>query len=223
MFQAPNRDVYISNENEPSTFLKNRQEHKISNTETYLNHCIGMVVITNSTPTTTKIINGKMFEYYNIFLNAISNIAKTHNAHLIKNLKDGLLYYFPTTIDGTNMKSFVDVLECGLSMIESRDAINQIMTEYHLPPFDFRVSIDYGTASIPSSRSQTKDIFDSTAHICSKINGVAITNLLIIGGDLYHLVRSFKQYEFRIIEECMLGLKINYPVYAVYRKESKIF
>lgn len=221
MSRTSYRELSGTNEKELITNLKNKQEYVISVEGSATSYCIGMADIVNST--SVNFNNGKMFEFYNIFLNAVTKIVEAHNASLIKKLKDGLLYYFPTTMDGNNIKSFVDVLECGLCIIESREAINQMMAQYHLPSFDFRVSMDYGIPSVSSSRLLTKDIFSPTVNHRSEINADSRPNSLIIGRDLYQIVSSFKHYEFRTTRECMLGLKMNYPMYTVYRKESKIF
>jgi adenylate cyclase len=206
------------------SFLKNRSEYEISFSDTTRGYCVGIVDIVNSTAITAKLTNGKMCKYYDIFLSAMSKIAKTYYATIIKNIGDSLLYYFPMTVDGTEPQRFADVLECSLSMIESRDIINKIMSECHLPPFDFRVSADYGIVSIASSsRSEVEDIFGPTVNLCAKINGAARPNSVIIGGDLHQIVRSFKCYEFQSIGEYMLGLKLNYPAYLVDRKEQKRF
>ena len=205
------------------SFLKNRTEYEISFTGNTRGYCVGIVDIVNSTSITAKLTNGKICEYYSIFLNAMSKIVKAHSATVIKNIGDSLLYYFPRTEDGTEIQGFADVLECGLSMIESRDVINQIMSEYHLPSFDFRVSADYGPVSIASSpRTPVEDVFGPTVNLCAKINGAARPNSVIIGGDLHQIVRSFRCYEFKTVGECMLGLKLNYPAYAVCRRESKM-
>src|SRR5713226_10772532 len=91
--------------------------------------CVGIVDIVNSTASTAKLVNGKMCEYYSIFLNAMSIIAKEFDAVVVKNLGDSLLYYFPKTVEGKEKDAFVDVLECGLAMLESHATINQLMTE----------------------------------------------------------------------------------------------
>ena len=206
------------NSTELFTFLKNKSEHEITFTGTTQSYCVGIIDIVNSTAITAKLTNGKMCEYYSIFLNAMSKIAKAYGATVIKNLGDSLLYYFPRTIDAIDKQSFVDALECGLAMIESRNVINQIMSECHLPTFDFRVSADYGAVSIASSpRSPAEDMFGPTVNLCSKINGTARPNSVVIGGDLHIIVKSFKHYEFGIIGAYMLGLKLDYPVYTVCR------
>ena len=204
------------------SFLKTKLEHEISFTGTTRGYCVGVVDIVNSTAITSKLTNGKMCEYYSIFLNAMSKIAKTYDAVIIKNIGDCLLYYFPHTVDGVEEQAFSDVLDCSLEMIRCRCAINQIMSECKLPTLDFRVSADYGPVSIASSsRSETEDLFGPTVNLCSKINGAARPNSIIIGGDLHQIVRHFNQYDFGIIGECMLGLKLNYPTYSVSIRNLK--
>lgn len=205
------------------SFLKNRSEYEILFTGATRGYCIGIVDIVNSTSITANLTNGKMCEYYSIFLNAMSKIVKAHGGTIIKNIGDSLMYYFPRTVDGIEIQGFADVLECGLCMIESRNVINKIMSEYHLPFLDFRVSADYGPVSIASSpRTQTEDIFGPTVNLCAKINGAARPNSVIIGGDLHQVVRSLRCYEFKTVGECILGLKLNYPAYAVSRRESRM-
>src|SRR5713226_8273394 len=91
--------------------------------------CVGIVDIVDSTAITSKLVNCQMCEYYTIFLNAMSIIAREYDAVVVKNLGDSLLYYFPKTVEGKEKDAFVDVLECGLAMLESHATINQLMTE----------------------------------------------------------------------------------------------
>jgi len=200
-------------------FLKEKSEHEISFSERIRSYCVGVVDIVNSTSITARLSNAKMCEYYCIFLNSMSKIAKAHNAAIVKNLGDSLLYYFPTTEDALEIESFVDVLECGLVMTELRGVMNEIMSERNLPSLDFRVSVDYGPVSVATTLiSQIRDIFGPTVNLCSKINGSARPNSVIVGGDLHQIVKSFKQYEFGIVGECILGMKLNYPAYLAHRK-----
>jgi adenylate cyclase len=201
------------------SFLRDKSEHEISFSEKTFSYCVGFVDIVNSTAITAKLTNAKMCEYYSIFLNAMSKIAKVHDAIIIKNLGDSLLYYFPRTEDAIETDSFVDVLECGLDMIEYRDMVNIVMAEHSLPSLDFRVSVDYGPVSIATTPiSQTLDIFGPTVNLCSKINGSASPNSMVIGGDMHQIVRSFKQYHFGVVGQCVMGLKLKYPTYVVCSK-----
>ena len=204
------------------SFLKSKSEHEISFSGTTRGFCVGIVDIVNSTSITSRLTNGKMCEYYSIFLNAMSKIAKTYEAVIIKNIGDCLLYYFPQTVDGVQRESFTDVLDCSLDMVRSRCAINQVLSECKLPSLDFRVSADYGPVSIASStRSETDDLFGPTVNLCSKINGAARPNSVIIGGDLHQIVKNFHQYDFGAIGECMLGFKLNYPAFSVSNKKEQ--
>lgn len=207
------------NQTELFAYLKNKSEYEILFTGTTRSYCIGIVDIVNSTAITANLASGKMCEYYSIFLNAMSKIAKAHNAVVIKNLGDSLLYYFPQTWDASGTLEFSDVLECSINMVDSRDIINKIMSENNLPSLDFRVSADYGVVSIAyTSQSQMEDMFGPTLNICSKINGAARPNSIVIGGDLHQIVRHFKKYEFKVIGGYMLGFRMNYPVYSVTLK-----
>ena len=219
--ETRDRTTHISSE-ELLEFLKNKSEHEISFTGVAKSCCVGVVDIVNSTAITAKLTNGNMCGYYSIFLNAMSKIVRSYNGVIVKNLGDSLLYYFPDSADGDDKDAFVEVLDCGLRMIESHKVINLILEESNLPPLDFRVSSDYGLVSIASTpNTPNEDMFGPTVNLCSKLNGAARPNSLVIGGDLHQIVRSIKKYKFSIVGEYMLGLKLNYPVYSVVPARSK--
>jgi len=184
--------------------------------------CVGMVDIVNSTASTAKLGNGKMCEYYTIFLNAMSIIAKEFDAVVVKNLGDSLLYYFPKTAEGKEKDAFAEVLECGLTMIESHGTINQLMSEQKLPHVDYRISSDYGTLSIAhASGLPVDDIFGPTVNLCAKIKSAGQPNELVVGGDMHQIAKSHKTYKFIYVGAYYLGLKHDYPVYSVSRSEPR--
>lgn len=183
-------------------------------------YCVGLVDVVNSTVNTARISNSKMGEYYGTFLNAMSTIVQEFGAKVVKNIGDSLLYYFPSTDYDSGKDSFLDVLECSLSIVDSHGAINEIMSERSLPQTDFRVSADYGI--IAKSLTPAEDIFGPTVNLCSKINGTASPNGVVIGGDLYEIVKSLKSYDFGLLGSYSLGLKFSYPVYTVTRRPSKL-
>ncbi len=180
-------------------------------------YCIGLVDIVNSTVNAAQISETKIGDYYGTFHNAMSIIVQEFGAKVVKNIGDSLLYYFPRTDYESDRDSFLDVLECSLSILDSHDTINRIMTEKYLPRTDFRVSADYGIVA-KSSTPMGEDIFGPTVNLCAKINGAASTNGFVIGGDLYQIVKSLKSYEYGIIGSYNSGLKFSYPVYTVRRK-----
>lgn len=221
MVEDSDKSMGLSND-ELMKFLKNSTELDVAFNGSTKSCCVGLVDIVNSTATTARLTNGKMCQYYSIFLNSMSKIAKASSATVIKNLGDSLLYYFPRTIDGHDKKSFAEALESGLFMVEAHDIINQILSEQNLPPVDYRVSYDYGIVSIAYPlKSDIEDMFGPTVNMCSKINGAARPNSVVIGGDMHQIVRSLKRYEFDFVGCYMNGLKLDYPVYSVSHARKK--
>lgn len=192
---------------------------EISFFESSGSYCVGTVDVVNSTKITAYLKDTKMCEYYGIFLNSMSEVAKEFGAVIIKNIGDSLLYYFPGTCDAKDTDSLQSALECSIAMVESYSGINKIMQENSLPSVNYRISSDYGKIYIArSSSSASRDIFGPTVSICSKINRLAMTNGIVIGGDLYQITRSFKQYEFHQLSGFSVGMRLDYPVYSLQRR-----
>ena len=145
--------------------------------------CVCFVDIVDSTKNTCD-INGsdKIQRYYSIFLNTMSSIIKNHNGKVIKNSGDGLLYYFPKTVDSKNELAFQDVLDCGLAtMIEANKSINQNLTQKGLSSICYRISANYGKVELAiSENSHNVDLFGPPVNICSKINHLASSNEIIV-------------------------------------------
>src|SRR5918992_3890974 len=85
-----------------------------------------------------------------------------------------------------------------------------------------RIIADYGRVEVATSTSsRTEDLFGSPMNICAKINSMAEPNGMVIGGDLYQIIKSFSfvnnnEYEFcELRGGGSLGLNYKYPVYSV--------
>ncbi|HZC47882.1 MAG TPA: response regulator [Nitrososphaeraceae archaeon] len=187
------------------------------------NYCVSFVDIVNSTNITAQISHTeKIGKYYSIFLNTMATLARNYGAKITKNAGDSLIYYFPKTVDSTNKAAFIDVIECGLTMISAGTVLNTKMYEEGLPFIDYRISADYGRVGIVSSAiSQNDDLFGPTMNICSKINSKALPNQMVIGGDLYQIIKSSNHrhdYRFKSVGEYPVGFKQMYPVYSVLIK-----
>ncbi|MCC2649778.1 MAG: putative adenylate cyclase (modular protein), partial [Nitrososphaeraceae archaeon] len=139
-------------------------------------YCVSFVDIVNSTNITAQISHTeKIGKYYSIFINTMATLARNYGAKITKNAGDSLIYYFPKTADSTNKAAFIDVIECGLTMISAGTVLNTKMYEEGLPSIDYRISADYGRVGIVSSAiSQNDDLFGPTMNICSKINSKAL-------------------------------------------------
>src|ERR687892_1148770 len=159
-------------------------------------------------------------------------LAKNYGAKIVKSAGDALIFYFPDSSDPTNEAAFKDILECFTTMILARDIINAKLHSEggNLPSVSYRISADYGKVEVATSTSSKgrEDLFGSTMNICAKINSMAEPNGIVIGGDLYQIIKSFSSfvnnnnnngYEFK---ELRGGYSMGFDnVYPVYRALSK--
>src|SRR5215217_1741759 len=64
-------------------------------------------------------------KYYSTFINSVSDLVKSSNGRIIKNIGDCLLVYFPKTSDSNSVGAFSEVIECGFKILDKRFSINQ--------------------------------------------------------------------------------------------------
>jgi CheY-like chemotaxis protein len=189
-------------------------------------YCICIVDMVGSTRIIAEIANAdKIGKYYSIFLNAMAAIVKNFGAKVIKNVGDALIFYFPDTSNSNNKIAFKEVLECFTGIIAARDLINSRLSLERLPDVSYRISADYGRVEVGTAvTSGAEDLFGPTVSICAKMNPKAERNGIIIGGDLYQVIKRFSfeaEYEFKELEEgCPVGLKQSYPLFSVRRREK---
>ena len=85
-----------------------------------------------------------------------------------------------------------------------------------MPKIQYRISLDYGPLMIAKyMTSSCKDIFGPTVNLCAKLNHIAKPNGIVIGSDMYQIVKKSKQYKFIEVDEYQSALKQDYPVYSV--------
>lgn len=198
--------------------LENRLEDVVSFSGTYQNYCVGIVDMVGSTKVSAHLTKQQVTKYYSIFLNGMALIAKDHGAQVVKSIGDSLLYYFPKTSD-YKPEHFVCPLKCGISMIDCLPIINAKMKDHGLPPVQYRISMDFGTVMLAKSvTSSLDDIFGSTVNVCSKINRFAKPNGIVIGNDMYQIVKNFDDYAFVQESGFSLSLINNYPVYSIIKR-----
>lgn len=212
-------------EHESETYSKN-----IMTTPDYLvafstrtqSYCVGMVDMVNSTKTSALLGPAKASRYYQIFLNSMAKILGRFGGFVIKNIGDSLVYYFPESSNTTSKYGFLSCLECSLSMILHHDIICKRLKEEKLPCVDYRISADYGqVVFMKSNNSDTPDMIGPPVNICSKINRCASINGIVIGGDLFELIKSYPEYSYKQVKGYSCGFKQDYPVYSVKRKDEK--
>jgi CheY-like chemotaxis protein/class 3 adenylate cyclase len=205
---------------------------EISFTSQSDSYCVCYIDMIGSTKVITQIaaFPDKIRKYYSTFLNSMSVIIRRYGGTIIKNIGDGLVYYFPNTSDPTNRSAFRNVIECCVTMMAAFKFVNSEMSKMSLPSVNYRISADYGKTIIAkSANSQTYDLFGPAMDLCSKINSKATPNGTVMGNDLYQVLKSLfsssptssfdEDYTFKMIGEYSItGLKQSYPIYSVISK-----
>jgi two-component system, OmpR family, response regulator ChvI len=188
----------------------------------------------NSTGASTTVNDSdNIRKYYTIFINTMSTIARSFGAKIVKNITDGLIMYFPQTSNSIDDSAFKDVIECGITMLAAGDVINTKLTKEKITAVTYRISADYGKVEVAKVKtSQQEDLFGPTMNLCAKINSKAPANVMVIGGDLYLVLKSlssspsFKQSDYRFKEvkgHSIAGFTHEYPAYSVTSKYSRTY
>jgi len=189
-------------------------------------YCVSKVDIVNSTRIVSEIVDAdQVRKYYTIFLNTVSTIIEKHGAKTIKTMGDSLIYYFPMTEDSIDKIAFHRVMECSMDVLEACSPMNVELQREQLPSIGYRLSADYGRLEVARcSTTESDDLFGSTINICSKINRRATPNGMVIGGDLYTVLRSLgftENFRMRAIGEYTGGLsRYSYPIYSVTPRQT---
>ena len=189
--------------------------------------CVGFIDLVDSTKNTIT-MEGLDYvrRYYSTFINSVSNLVKSSNGRVVKNIGDCLLFYFPNTSNEKNENSFREVIECILKILDNRYSLNDELSKQHLPPFNFRISIDYGIVDLALVGDYSQiDLFGSTLNLCSKINSsssLSIPNEIIIGDNFYRILKSFssivRDFNFLNNGEYKITETTGYPTYNIKRK-----
>jgi CheY-like chemotaxis protein len=116
-------------------------------------------------------------------------------------------------------------------MLSAGRAINEKLTGNNksAATFSIRISADYGKVEVAKSRtSKEEDLFGPTMNLCAKINSKAPANHMVIGGDLFLILKSlfsrpsFKHadYQFKEIKGYSISGSFQYPVYLVKSRNN---
>jgi class 3 adenylate cyclase len=195
--------------------IKEQQDLLLEFSENKQKCCVGVIDIVNSTKITSNLSDNDTRNFYGIFINFMASIVKEFEGIVVKNIGDALLFYFPET-NKSNIQHFENTLDCCMMMINSHDKINDKMDEKGLFSLSYRISAVYGSIMIAQmSTSSVVDIFGSTVNVCTKINSLAQPNELVIGEDLYNVVKSSEKFTFKQKTEFVLNDKTKIKVYSV--------
>jgi hypothetical protein len=72
-----------------------------------------------------------------------------------------------------------------------------------------------------SKSSQSDDLFGSAMNLCAKINSKAPANGMVIGEDLYQLVKFLEDFRFERVHEQSDSNYNQYPAYIVQTRKKR--
>jgi class 3 adenylate cyclase len=70
------------------------------------------------------------------------------------------------------------------------------------------------------NNSTSIDVIGPPVNMCAKINHKAQSNGVVIGGDLFQMVKDLSDYRFTSISGLSIGLKYTYPIYSLTRRKQ---
>jgi CheY-like chemotaxis protein/class 3 adenylate cyclase len=187
--------------------------------------CVGFIDLVDSTKNTITMDNLESIrKYYSTFINSISENIKSYSGKVIKNIGDSLLFYFPKTSNNKNIDVFIEAIECGFKMLDERYSINQELSKQQLPPFNYKISMDYGVLDLALVGEYSQiDLFGTTINLCSKINTSSIPNEIIIGDNFYRILKSLPimlhNYNFINHTNYQITESNPYSLYNIKRKK----
>jgi len=216
----PSNSIAIPRINRSRTSSLSPIKYSVGYTGMSLPCVVGIVDLVDSTKISAHMISSQWGKYYEIFLNSISNVLYKFGGFVIKNVGDGLLFYFSDPFSSKQKTNYGTSIECGLEIVDSHKKICECLDNNGLPCVNFRVSLDYGKVIImKTSNCNYVDILGPAVNMCSKINHFASINGLVIGGDLHQLIKKSKDFHFQQEKGHKVGgMKSKYPIYSVQKK-----
>ena len=187
------------------------------------NDCVGVIDMTDSTTISSKLSNEDVSKMYEIFLNFMAKIIHRHKGEVVKNIGDALMFRF-SNVDPNNSIEMKNILECCLSMIDSHDELKKQLNAENIDGLDYKISATYGEVKVAESiTSNTSDIFGPTVNRCFKINALCPKNSIVIGTNLYEILKDYPEYQFVQFDSNKIKEKYGYNIFEVKRKkiESK--
>ena len=185
--------------------------------------CVFYVDMESSTFNTACLRPEDYSVYYAAFYDTLSDIAQKFGGRVIKHVGDALIIYFPATSDSTNGMAFRSTLDCGIAMLEAQGVLNNAFQEESLPSLCYRISADYGRMEpIETATSQTLDWIGPSMNMVAKMNRLARTNSMVVGGDLHQILSKLplQDYLLEFAGELSIGIKQKYPVYSVIKRRG---
>jgi len=198
--------------------IKQQEDILLKFSEHTQNDCVGVIDMKDSTKISAELSGEDVTKLYEIFLNFMAKIVRKYNGEVIKTIGDALLFRFPN-VDPSKPKVMKNILECCLSMIESHGKLKEQLQAENMPELNYKVSVTYGSVKVAqSTTSNVSDIFGPTVNRCFKINSLCPENSMVMGDNMYEILKDFDEYEFAELSDNEMKQKYGYTIFVVRRK-----
>jgi len=197
--------------------IKQQEDILLKFSEHTQNDCVGVIDMKDSTKISAELSDEDVTKLYEIFLNFMAKIVRKYNGEVLKTIGDALLFRFPN-VDLNDPTVMKNILECCFSMIESHEDLKGQLKAENLPELNYKVSMTYGSVKVAqSTTSNVSDIFGPTVNRCFKINSLCPENNIVIGDNMYKILKAFHEYEF--VQLCVIEMKqkYGYTIFVVRR------
>jgi len=203
---------------EKEDVIKQQEDILLKFSQHIQNDCVGVIDMKDSTKISAELSDEDVTKLYEIFLNFMAKIVRKYNGEVLKTIGDALLFRFPN-VDLNDPTVMKNILECCFSMIESHEDLKEQLKAENLPELNYKVSMTYGSVKVAqSTTSNVSDIFGPTVNRCFKINSLCPENNIVIGDNMYKILKAFHEYEF--VQLCVIEMKqkYGYTIFVVRRK-----
>jgi len=198
--------------------IKQQEDILLKFSEHIQNDCVGVIDMKDSTKISAELSDEDLTKLYEIFLNFMAKIVRKYNGEVIKTIGDALLFRFPN-VDPSKSTLMKNIIECCLSMIESHGKLKDQLQAENMPELNYKVSLTYGSVKVAqSTTSNVSDIFGPTVNRCFKINSLCPQNSIVIGDNMYTILKNFHEYEFAELSDNEMRQKYGYTIFQVRRK-----
>jgi len=203
---------------EKEEVIKQQEDILLKFSQHIQNDCVGVIDIKDSTKISHGLSDEDITKMYEIFLNFMAKIVRKHNGEVVKNIGDALMFRFPN-VDPNDAVVMKNILECCLSMIDSHDELKKQLQAENMSELNYKISLTYGSVKVAkSTTSNISDIFGSTVNRCFKINSLCPKNSMVVGINLYEILKDFSEYEFTQFCSIEMKQKYGYSIFEVRRK-----
>ena len=204
---------------EKEDVIKQQEDILLKFSQHEQNDCVGVIDMTDSTRISSRLSDDDVSKMYEIFLNFMAKIVRKYNGEVVKNIGDALMFRF-ANVDPNDAEVMKNILECCLNMIESHDELKKELNAENIDELDYKISATYGSVKVAeSTTSKISDIFGPTVNRCFKINSLCPKNSIVVGINLYEILKDFDEYEFTQFCSIEIKKKYGYSIFEVKRKK----